>query len=57
MTPRHRRQRDPFRLLLILVAVGVVVTLAYQVHLHHGALDASFAKHLRILLAESPIDG
>ncbi|MEY6432538.1 hypothetical protein ABC977_08990 [Thioalkalicoccus limnaeus] len=57
MTPRHRRQRDPFRLLLILVAVGVVVTLAYQVHLHHGALDASFAKHLRTLLAESPIDG
>lgn len=57
MTPRHRRQRDPFSLLLILVAFGVAVTLAYQVHLHYGPHDASFAKHLRTLLAESPIDG
>lgn len=37
ISKRCRRKRDPFTLVLILVALGMSVTLAYQLNVYHGA--------------------
>ena len=32
----RRRKRDPFALLILALAVGMTLTVLYQVHVHYG---------------------
>jgi hypothetical protein len=40
----HRREPDLFSLLLIVVALGMSATLAYQINVYYGADTVSIAK-------------
>jgi hypothetical protein len=41
---RPRRKPDLFSVLLIVVALGMTVTLAYQIQLYYGAAEVPIAK-------------
>jgi hypothetical protein len=41
---RYRRKTDPFAVLLIVVALGMSATLAYQIHVYYGATPVPIAK-------------
>jgi len=41
---RCRRKLDPFSLLLIVVALGMSATLAYQINVYSGVDDVPIAK-------------
>lgn len=41
---RSRRKPDLFSVLLIVVALGMSVTLAYQINLYYGAASVPIAK-------------
>lgn len=41
---RSRRRRDPFSILLAVLAIAMAVTLAYQVSLYHGEQEQPVAR-------------
>lgn len=43
---RHRRKTDPFSLLLVMVALGMCVTLTYQVVVYYGVSEIPIARQI-----------
>jgi hypothetical protein len=48
LSPR-RRKRDPLSLLILVVVIGMVITLLYQVHIYYGGERIPFAR-------QAPVD-
>ncbi len=46
MKSRRRQKPDLFFVVLVLLALGMSITLAYQVHLYYGLDPVPIAEHL-----------